>query len=80
MNTPSSGDILIAVKVLEAYRNQLHIEAAHNIVELPETSLGQHYAGRIGSQTIESSGRIDDLIMGLNDWRQSLRQNNGVRV
>jgi hypothetical protein len=80
MKAPSPGDILIAVKVLEAYRDQLHIEAAHSIVELPETSLGKKYAGDIGSQTIENGGRIDDLITNLNDWRQSLRQKLGVRV
>jgi hypothetical protein len=80
MKTPSPGDILIAVKVLEAYRDQLNIEAAHSIAQLPETALGKNYAGNIGSQTIENGGRIDDLITRLNDWRQSLRQKIGVRV
>lgn len=80
MKAPSPGDIIIAVKVLEAYRDRLNIEAAHSIVELPETSLGKNYAGKIGSQTVENTGRIDDLITSLNDWRQSLGQKIGVRV
>ena len=80
MKAPSPGDIIIAVKVLEAFRDQLHIEAACSIIELPETSLGQNYARRIGSQTLEKSGRIEEVITRLNDWKDSLRKNQGVRV
>jgi hypothetical protein len=80
MKAPTPNEIRNAVKVLEAYRDQVHIEAAHSIIELPDTSLGVHYAGRIGSQTLEKSGRIDDIITRLNDWRESLRQKLGIRV
>jgi hypothetical protein len=80
MKAPSPGDLIIAVKVLEAYRERLHIEAANSIVDLPETSLGLHHAGRIGTKAIEMTGRVDELITNLNDWRQSLRQKIGVRV
>ena len=80
MKAPSPGDIIIAVKVLEAYRDQRNIEAAHSIAELPETPLGKKHSGNIGSQAIEDGANIDKLIIRLNDWKQSLRQKIGVRV
>lgn len=80
MKTPSPGEIRTAIKVLEAYRDKLHVEATHSIVELPETSLGIHYAGRIGSQTLERTGRIEEIVTRLNEWRETLRQNSGIRV
>lgn len=80
MKAPSTNEIRIAVKVLEAFRDQAHIEAADSIIQLPDSSLGAHYAGRIGSQALENSGRVEDIIARLNDWKESLRQNRGVHV
>lgn len=80
MRTPSASEIRTAVKVLEALRDQVQIAAAHSIVEMPETSLGVQYAGRISSRTLEQSGRIDEIVTRLNEWRESLKQSHGIRV
>jgi hypothetical protein len=80
MKTPSASEIRIAVAVLQALSERSHTEAADRVMQLPESTFGDRHAAQIESQTLERSGRIDDVIAQLNDWKETLRQNRDVRV
>lgn len=80
MRTPTANEIRIAVNVLQALSERIHADAAEHVMRLPESTFGDRHAARIESQTLERSGRIDDVITQLNEWQKSLRQSHSVRV
>jgi hypothetical protein len=49
-------------------------------MNLPKSTFGDRQAAHIESQTLERSGRIEDVIMQLNVWKESLRESRSVRV
>lgn len=80
MRTPSPNEIRIAVNVLQALSERIHTHAADSVMRLPESTFGDRQAARIESQTLERSGRIEDVITQLNDWKESLRESRSVHV
>jgi len=68
------GGILISEQRLEAYRDQLNIEEAQPIDELPKAAVGRDCAGNLVSQSDENIGRIDALKARLDGWQRSLVQ------
>jgi hypothetical protein len=80
MRTPSANEIRIAVNVLQALSERIHTHAADSVMNLPKSTFGDRQAAHIESQTLERSGRIEDVIMQLNVWKESLRESRSVRV
>ncbi len=80
MKTPTSNEIRTAVQVLQALSERIHINATDQVMHLSESSFGEHQAARIESQNLERSGRINDVIGQLNDWKETLRESRGIRV
>ena len=80
MRTPTLNEIRIAVNVLKALSERIHTDAAERVMRLPESTFGDRHAASIESQTLERSGRVEDVIAQLNDWNATLRQTRGVRV
>lgn len=72
MQTPTITQIQFAIEILTKLGERLNVQAAHSIAQLPETPLGAHYAGNIGSQTIEQINRIENVTMQLKIWADEL--------
>ena len=51
---------------------RLNAEAATSIIQLPDTQLGAHYAGKIGTRAIEQTARIKDVKTELRKWHKEL--------
>ena len=74
MQTPTAVQIQSAIEVLTRLAERLNVQAAHSITQLPETPLGAHYAGNIGSQTIDETARIEGVTKMLEIWEDELRE------
>jgi demethoxyubiquinone hydroxylase (CLK1/Coq7/Cat5 family) len=74
MQTPTTAELRIAIQVLERLGERLTAHANHSIIEMPETQLGNHYAGQIESKAIEQTTRIKLVTAQLKTWRDELLQ------
>ena len=72
MQIPTANELETAVEVLVRLGERLNTEAAHSIVQMPETQLGAHYAGNIRSQTLEQTLRIGAVAAQLKNWQEEL--------
>ena len=61
MQTPTTAQIRTAIEVLKKYCEHINHNAAHLIVELPETRLGDHEAARAKVVSIEQITRIQTV-------------------
>jgi hypothetical protein len=69
---PTQDELEAAIEVLVKLGERLNAEAAHSIVQMPETQLGTHYAGNIRSQTLEQTMRIGAVTAQLKNWQEEL--------
>ena len=74
MQTPTVAQIETAIDVLNKLAERLNIQAAHFIVQLPETQIGTHYAGTIGLETGEQNLNIKNLTKKLKIWEEELTE------
>ena len=74
MRTPTTTQIRTAVEVLKKLEERIDNHATHNVMQLPDTRLGDDYAARIESQTIEQIARVKTVIAQLEAWREELKQ------
>jgi demethoxyubiquinone hydroxylase (CLK1/Coq7/Cat5 family) len=74
MQTPTTTELRIAIQVLDKLGELLTAHANHSIIEMPETQLGNHYAGQIESKAIEQTSRIKLVTAQLKTWRAELLQ------
>jgi hypothetical protein len=70
MQSPTNAELETAIGVLTKLGERLNTEAAHDIIQMPETGLGAHYAGDIGSQTIERTACISAVSAQLKIWHE----------
>ena len=75
MQTPTTTQLRTAIEVLKKLEERLDTHATHNVMQLPDTRLGDDYA-RIESQTIEQIARLKTVMAQLESWRDELRQQN----
>ena len=80
MQTPTTAQLRTAIEVLKSLRERLNEHAAHSVMQLPETRLGDDYAARIEARTIEQARRIDGVINHLDGWRSELLEQRKQRV
>ena len=72
MMTPTTAELRTAIEVLKMLDQRLNDHAAHSVMQLPETALGDRYAAHIEAQTIEQTSHIERVSMQLQNWRDEL--------
>ena len=72
MLTPTTAELLNAIEVLNKLGERINTYAAHSVIQLPESSLGDHRAGRIEVTAIEQTSRIKIVAGQLQNWREAL--------
>lgn len=80
MLTPTTGELFTAIEVLRKLGLRINEQAAHSVMQMPNSSLGGHYAGRIGVNAIEQTSRIEDVAGQLKSWREELLQQRRQNV
>lgn len=74
MPTPSTAQIRIAIEVLRNLGEHLNEHAAHSIMQLPQTRLGDNYAARIEARTIQQLTHIENVASQLKNWSDEMLQ------
>ncbi len=72
MRTPSTEQLDTAIEVLKMLGERVNTDAAHSIIQLPDTRLGEDYAARIKARAIEQTTRIETVAAQLRNWRAQL--------
>ena len=70
MPTPTTAELLNAIEVLNKLGEHINTSAAHSVLQMADTRLGEHYAGRIGVNAIEQTSRIKIVSEQLQNWRE----------
>jgi len=80
MQLPTTTQLRTAVDVLDKLAERLNTEAEHSKMQLPETHLGNDYAGRIEARTIARTTEIKSVAAQLNAWEHELAEERKHRV
>ena len=74
MQTPTPVQIKTAIEVLKKYAERLNEQAAHSLIQMPESRLGADYAARIQSQTVGQISHIEAVSAQLANWMDEIIQ------
>jgi hypothetical protein len=74
MLTPNTAELLNAIEVLNKLGEHINISAAHSVLQMSDTRLGDHNAGRIGVNAVEQTSRIKIVAGQLQNWLNELIQ------
>ena len=74
MQTPTTSQLRTAIEVLKKLEERLNYEAAHTVMQLPETRLGDNYAARVEARAIERTTVVETVGAQLETWRDELLQ------
>ena len=74
MLTPTNAELLNAIEVLNKLGERINTSVAHSVLQMSDTRLGDHNAGRIGVVAIEQTSRIKIVAEQLQIWRNELIQ------
>ena len=74
MQPPTTTQIRTAIEVLKKLGERLNEHAADSVIQLPDTQLREHYAGRIEVGAIEQTTQIQTVAAQLEQWRDELLQ------
>jgi hypothetical protein len=77
---PTTAELRTAVEVLKMLDQRIKVHAAHSVLQLPKTELGDQYAAHIGAQAIEQTSHIEKVSMQLQNWRDELLQQRKQQV
>lgn len=80
MMTPTTAELRTAIEVLKMLDQRLNDQAAHSVMQLPNTDLGDQYAEQIEARTIEQTSHIEKVSMQLQNWREELLQQQKQQV
>ena len=80
MLTPTTAELLNAIEVLNKLGERINTSAAHSVLQMSDTRLGDHNAGRIGVVAIEQTSRIKIVAEQLQNWRNELIQQRRQNV
>ena len=80
MLTPTTAELLNAIEVLNKLGERINTSAADSVLQLSETSMSDHNAGRIGVNAIEQTNRIKIVAEQLQKWRNELIQQRRQNV
>jgi hypothetical protein len=65
MQTPTTAQLRTAIEVLNKLGERLNIHAEHSVMQLAESPLGAHYAGRIEVGTIDRDEQPNRIVLVL---------------
>ena len=74
MQTPTTVEFNTAIEVLKKYAERLNEQAAHSMIQMPESRLGVDYAARIQSQSIGQISHVEALAVQLTNWLDEIIQ------
>ena len=74
MQTPTTAQLRTAIEVLKKLGERLNEHAAHSVMQLPETRLGDDHAARIEARAIQQTTHIETVAEQLKNWRDELLQ------
>ena len=77
---PTTAELRTAIEVLKVLDQRLNDHAAHSVIQLPNTDLGDQYAEQIEARTIEQTSHIEKVSMQLQNWRDELLQQRKQQV
>jgi hypothetical protein len=80
MMTPTTAELRTTIEVLKMLGQRLDDHAAHSVMQLPQTELGDQYAAHIEAQTIEQTSHIEKVSMQLQNWRDELLQQQKKQI
>jgi hypothetical protein len=80
MMTPTTAELRTAIEVLKMLDQRLNDQAAHSVMQLPNTELGDQYTEQIEARTIEQTSHIKRVSMQLQNWREELLQQQKQQV
>jgi len=72
MQTPTTAQLRTAMEVLTKLGERLNTHVEHSLMQLSESQLDAHYAGRIEAGAIEQTSRIEAVAAQLKNWRDEL--------
>jgi hypothetical protein len=72
MLTPTTSELLNAIEVLNKLGERINTSAADSVLQMSDTRLGDHNAGRIGVTAIEQTSRIKIVAEQIQNWREEL--------
>ncbi|HLX68419.1 MAG TPA: hypothetical protein VKV04_02220 [Verrucomicrobiae bacterium] len=74
MTTPTTAELRTAIEVLKMLDQRIKDHTAHSVTQLPNTELGDQYAGHIEAQATEQSSHIEKVSVQLQNWRDEMLQ------
>ena len=77
---PTTAELRTAIEVLKMLGQRINDHADHSVMQLPNTELGDQYAGHIEARTIEQTSHIEKVSMQLQNWRDELLQQRKQQV
>jgi hypothetical protein len=77
---PTTAELRTAIEVLKLLDQRLNDHAAHSVMQLPKTELGDQYAAHLDAQTIEQTSHIEKVSVQLQNWREELLQQQRQRM
>ena len=80
MPTPTTAELLNAIEVLNKLVERINTSAAHSVLQMSDSRLGDHNGGRIGMTAIEQTSRIKIVAEQLQTWRNELIQQRRQNV
>jgi hypothetical protein len=80
MLTPTTAELGNAIEVLRKLGERINTHAAHMVIQLPESSLGDRHAAQLEVRTIEQTSRIEAVAEQLKHWRDELLQQRRQNV
>ena len=80
MLTPTTSELFTAIEVLRKLGLRINEHATHSVLQMSDSSLGEHYAGRIGVNAIEQTSRVENVAEQLKSWREELLQQRKQNV
>ena len=80
MLTPTTAELLNAIEVLNKLGERINTTAVNSVLQLSETSSGDHNAGRLEVNAIEQTSRIKIVAEHLQNWRNELIQQRRQNV
>ncbi|MGD0349121.1 MAG: hypothetical protein ABSB84_02235 [Verrucomicrobiota bacterium] len=80
MLIPTTAELRTAIEVLKKLGQRINEHAAHSVMQLPDTQLGDNYAAHIEARTVEQTSHIETVTTQLQNWRDELVQQNRQHV
>ena len=76
MRTPTTSQLRTAIEVLKNLGERINENAAHSVIQLPESRFGDQHVARIEAHAIEQTTQIETVMAQLESWRDELQRQN----